>query len=187
MRLWNISNEKLDGMYDGIPYSFQPKEKIDFYDKVIGAHLLMKLGLYGVIEIPEKEIDEQEIEKYELSGLRMRRKTLDDRVRNWRTMNKEREAAKLSPEPPSDLMIQTIKEIKQIDDRLAELLREDNDLVNSYLNQQESKDAEQKMNELNMQISGDSLTHALTGLTTLATPKKGRPRKDAVHATQNQN
>jgi hypothetical protein len=163
MRLFNASKQDLEAMYDGQIYNFGPCQSLDFYDKVTASHILMKLEPYGVVEMPEKDLEEKAIETFELKGLRRRWQTLDMRLREWRTMNKEREAGKLSAMQPTDLIIETCKELDEIEKRLEIIQKDDRDLVHRRLNEQATKEAQGELDDRNLAIGGDSMTHKVVG------------------------
>ena len=144
MILYNVSNQQIETRYDGKPYIFMPNEKKNFYDPNEINHLIYKLEDYGLVQMPDGTTDEK---PFIIDGLRKRRKMLDFRVRNFRTMNKEREAAKLSPEPPSDLIIDTVDEIEVVDKRLKDMLADKFAKVDAFMKTQEFDDTTTKMNE----------------------------------------
>jgi hypothetical protein len=150
--LWNISGETIDTKFDGQPYIFEPNGRKTVYDPIIVNHLIYKLEDFGLVSIPDGTVDEK---SFEVEGIRKRRGMLDFRVRNYRTMNKEREAAKLSPEPPSEIIIQTVDEIERLDSRLKELRASDFSKVEKYLKSQEAEDTVTKMEEQTSSLETD--------------------------------
>ena len=146
MILYNTSDRTIEARYDGKPYTFAPGEKKNFYDPSEINHLVYKLEDYGLVQMMEGTSKEDEAKLF-IEGLRKRRHLLDFRVRNYRTMNKERESNKLSPEPPSDLIIETVDEIEMIDAKLKSLLADKYSKVDSYMKTQEFENTEEKIQE----------------------------------------
>jgi hypothetical protein len=171
--LWNVSSFQIETRYDGKPYIFTPNERKNFYDPNEINHLIYKLEDYGLIQMPDGTTAAAE-KPFLIEGLRKRRKMLDFRVRNFRTMNKEREAAKLSPEPPSDLIIETVDEIEVVDKRLKEMLADKFAKVDAFMKTQEFDDTTTKMNEQTpaVEIKG-SKASIKKGAPNLAVPLAG--------------
>lgn len=152
MILWNVSSKAIETRYDGRVYAFLPNERKNFYDPNEISHLNYKLEDYGLVSMPEGTSDVEIEKKFEIEGLRKRRRMLDFRVRNFRTMNKEREAAKLSPEPPSDLIIDTVDEIETVDSKLQSMLADKFAKVDAFMKTQEFGDTTEKMDNQTKEV-----------------------------------
>jgi hypothetical protein len=144
MILWNVSSQPIQTKFDGRIHAFAPGERKALHEPVEINHIIYKLEDYGLVSMPEGTTKEQE-QKFEIEGLRKRRGLLDFRIRNFRTMNKEREAAKLSAEPPSDLIIETVDEINEIDEKLKSLMSDKFAKVDAFMKTQEFGDTIEKM------------------------------------------
>lgn len=147
MLLLNTSTKTLETKFDGQLVIIKPGEKKILLDRVQAEHVLFKLMDYGLVEIPDRtEVheaapDSELMAPFYVKGLQMRRKYLNNVVQNFRTMNKEREAAKLSSEQPSDFIVECVKEIRDTDTKLAALRADDLSIVEKYLSTTESADA----------------------------------------------
>lgn len=144
MILWNVSAYPIETRYDGKRYIFEAGERKNIFDPNEISHLMYKLEDYGLVQMPDGTKGAEE-KPFVIEGLRKRRKMLDFRIRNFRTMNKEREASKLSPEPPSDLVIETVEEIEVIDKKLASMLSDKYAKVDAFMKTQEFGDTTEKM------------------------------------------
>lgn len=139
MLLLNTSKKPIEAKFDGVITSFGPREKKRVDSRTQGDHILFKLQPYGLVELPDTvefltaKDDSKTVEPYLIRGMRERRKMLDKVVQNFRTMNKEREAAKLAADIPGDYVIACVKEIKEIDELLKALKADDIKAVDDYL------------------------------------------------------
>lgn len=180
MIIWNTSKVMLEGMFDGQIYEFAPMEKKRIFNPDVVNHLIFKLSDYGLVSYPdelEAEKNEQAIQKHFIEGLRNRRKMLDSRVRNFRTMNKEREAAKMSAEQPTDLIVDTVKEIKAIDEELAKLKKDDYAMVSEYMGTQPEEEAQTAIDETNRGVqSNPDLSVSISGKESLASEQEEDPK-----------
>lgn len=197
MLLWNTTQHEIESKFDGKISLFKPKEKKRFYDLVEGSHILLKLEPYGVVEIPDRDdLTEKILEPYLVKGLQSRLNTHNKVIQNFRTMNKEREAAKLSADMPSDDIVDKVKECNSIKDQLKALKADELSMVDKYLSETESEDAQRNIDDTFVRIEKDGvLGHKLTGIpnhvderepvlsgSTLRAnspqkPQRGRPRK----------
>lgn len=175
MILWNTSSKPIETRYDGKVYTFVPGERKSVYDPNELTHLVYKLEDYGLVSMKEG-ISKEEERLFEIEGLRKRRRMLDFRVRNFRTMNKEREGAKLSPEPPSDLIIETVEEIEFVDNRLKSMLADKFAKVDAFMKTQEFDDTTEKM---------DAQTPVVETQGSKSVIKKGLGRLNAVSSESN--
>lgn len=140
MRIWNTASVKIEGRYDGKLFEFEPDQKQTVYDRDAYNHLFFKLEKYGIVLLPEDATKEEE-KKLLIKGLKARWKTLDFIVRNYRTMNKDREAMKLASEAPSDTVMNSAEEAANLLERLKELEGEKYKKVEDYLNDDRTKKA----------------------------------------------
>lgn len=176
MVLWNTSKSTIETKFDGQPYIFAPGERKKIFDPVIVDHLIYKLEDYGLVSMADDFNSEVE-KKAKIQGLRNRRKMLDFRVRNFRTMNKEREAMKLTVEPPSDLIIESVNEIEVVDKELEGILQAEYAKVDSYLKTKEMEDTEEKIDDLEESVESSG--------SNIGIRKRGRPKKNAVSSSRN--
>jgi len=162
MLLWNTSKVLLVGRYDAKNYNFSAGEKkrLQVSNTTID-HLLTKLGNYGLVGIPDEILEmpaeegKKALEQYRIKGMRNRRRMLDRVVRNFRTMNKAREAHKMSAEQPSDNVITCVEEIEEIDQALAHLKKDGIEKVNKYLDANKDEAADSKIDRLDRDITKD--------------------------------
>lgn len=185
MLLLNTSQFEIETKFDGKVHTFAPFENKRINDGIEGSHVLFKLSMYGVIELPdtreyeEAKLGDKILEEHLVKGMRSYRKTLNGVVMNYRTMNKEREAAKLSAEQPNDNIIESVKRIKAIDQELANLKADDYKLVEDYLGKGSTKQAEGDIKKLDRNVNEDG---KLTGEANLA-KKNGKPEKEKGSST----
>jgi hypothetical protein len=174
MIMYNPTMSSIETRYDGKVYLFISGEKKSIYDPNEINHLIYKLEDQGLVSMAEGTKPEEE-KPFVIAGLRKRRHFLDFRVRNFCTMNKERESAKLSAEPPSDLIIDTVNEIEAIDLKMKELLAKDFAKVDAYMKTQEGVDTTEKM---------DAQTQSVEMSGSKVSIKKGGPK---VHVSSSGN
>lgn len=141
MILWNTSRNTIESMYDGIPYRFTPGEKKKIFEPNIINHLIYKLEDYGLVQVSEEITKAEDLKKIEIQGLKNRQRCLDRIIRGWNTMNKEREAAKLSPAPPSDKLVEVCEELEEIEKKLLEASKDKIAIVNKHLNKDKEKES----------------------------------------------
>lgn len=180
MILWNVSSKKIEARYDGKVFEFAPNERKRILDLNIVNHLIFKLKSKGLAAIDEEERTPDNEKKSLIDALKERRRSLDFVVRNYRTMNKEREAQKLSAEAPSEAVIDAVEEIQEIDDQLKELLGDRLKKVEKYLNDNRSKEAQEEIE------NSEQLVETKGSFETEIREKRpGRPRKNAVSPAGN--
>ena len=174
MLLINVAKNTIESKFDGRFSIFKSGEKKRFLDKTEGAHILFKLTDYGLVEIPDTrqfedaQLGDDVLKPYVITGLKSRRLTLNRVIQNFRTMNKEREAAKLSSETPSEDVIRHVKEINDIDSVLNDLQADDLAIVDKFLSdsdeQKTAKAIENSQVTLDkVGVSGYKISHGKPG------------------------
>lgn len=159
MLLLNTRAKKVEGMFDGRITEFEPFEMKRVDDRVEGAHLLLKLMPYGVIDVKDTKLENEHLFMPTTNGvppavnpklvpdftrgLRGLRSTLDGVVGQYRSMNKDREAAKMARELPSPYVVECVKELEAIDGFLKQANAADYELVERYMSSAPEQDASQ--------------------------------------------
>ena len=174
MILWNTCNRQIEGKYDGRIFVFAPKERKRLYDRVIIEHLSASMEMYGLVALGTKdggdEFTKEEEDKAYIQGVRNRWKYCDWIVRNWRAMNKEREAQKMSSAAPTKHEENCCLEAAEILEELNKIDGQKIDKMQAYLEDTKTAEAVKAMEE-----NPDELE--TSGLETRM-PKRGRPRKN---------
>lgn len=161
MLLFNPTDSYIETKFDGQIQGFKPFQKRRVNDGHEGIHVIFKLAPYGLVELTDDtehasaEIGDKILDPFVIKGLKERRKTLTKVVLNFRTMNKEREAAKLSASQPEQNIIEAVKSIKSIDNTLKELNADDYNMVKDFLDDNESEEAQKGVDELDHSIDED--------------------------------
>ena len=175
MILWNTSGKLVQGKFNGKVFTFQPDEndgcKRRIGEDVIVNHLYFKLCTYGIVKLPDDGITDELIKSERLKGIKARRKMLEGRLRNYRTMNKEREAAKLSPEQPTDIIIETCEELDQVDAILKTINKAAFESVDRRLNTLPEETAEDNINQRELKVETGTSRSRVTGGKPVAKPK----------------
>lgn len=176
MFAWNTSAKKIEARYDGKVFEFAPNEQKRIHNQDIINHLYMKLEKYGLVLVAEEAGDDEK-KKALLDGIKKRWKMLDSKIRGYRTMNKEREAQKLSAEPPSQDVIDSAEEASELLEKIKQLDSAKMSKVDAYLNDNATKEAEKSIQDSEQTIETSGSFETKIG------PKRGRPRKDAAALT----
>lgn len=180
MLLLNTNPRTIETKFDGQIVIFKGGERKRLQDKAQADHVYFKLQPYGVIELPddyahaEAKAEDPALKPFIIAGLKELRKTMNKVVQNFRTMNKEREAAKLSAEQPSETIIDCVKQIKWLDDKLAAMNADDYKMVDAYLSGSEEAAATEGIDALDRRVDADG---KLTGVSTLASVAVAEPAK----------
>ena len=166
MILWNTSKHKFSGQYDSKFHHFAPDEKKIFsfntdWDKALANHLLFQLECFGLVEISEKATGE-DIKKAYTKGVKARWRQMDSLCRNFRTMNKEREAAKMSADLPSDIVVEAASEAKQLLAEIKTLEADKFAAVDSYLNDDTTKKTQDMLDDTEHRVEVSPLATEVT-------------------------
>lgn len=147
--LWNTCDRPIEGKYDGRIYTFAPKERRRLYDKLVVEHLAVSMEMYGLMVLGTKdggdEFTKDEEDKARLQGLKNRWKYCDWVVRNWRSMNKDREAQKMSAAPPTQHEENCCLEAAEILEELNRMDGKKIDKMQAYLEDSKTAQAVQAM------------------------------------------
>jgi len=170
--LWNTSKKKLEAMYDARPHYFAPDEKKQLsyntdWDKALVNHMLFYLEMFGLVQLAENTTP-ADINKAYIKGVKNRWRQMDFMCRNFRAMNKEREANKMSSELPSDNVFEAAKEAKELLGELKKLEAEKFQAVDDYLNGDSGK-AQDLLDEGESKVETTA-----TGVDIVPGRKKGR-------------
>jgi len=174
MYVWNTASKKIEARFDGRIFEFAPNERKNIHNPDAVNHLYMKLEKYGLVLLNDGFSQEDE-KKALTDGLKKRWKMLDAKVRGYRTMNKEREAQKMSAEPPSEDIMNCAEEATELLEKMKSLDSDKMKKVEAYLNDDARKDSAESIqnSEQTIQTSGSFET-------TIGPRRPGRPRKDAA-------
>jgi hypothetical protein len=159
--LWNTSKKQITVMYDGKNNYFAPDEKKSLpynmdYEKAYLNHLLFEGERFGLVELSEKA-GVEDIKKAYIKGVKARWRQMDFICRNYRTMNKEREAAKMSAELPSDYVAECAQEAKGLLSELKTLEAEKFKAVEDYLGDGETKKTQDLLDESERKVEVSTL------------------------------
>lgn len=160
MILWNPTFESIESKYDGKVYTFQADERKRIFEPWIYNHLMMKLQEKGLVLLPDEGITDDMIKTKRIDGLKARRKMHDRIVQNFTTLNKEREASKMSSERPSVAVINAVRNIKKINNVLDKISEKDFMEVEEYVGQNREKWAEDEIKTIDSRVEVDNLTGA---------------------------
>lgn len=139
MILWNTSGKMIEGMHSGRVWEFAPNEQKKVHDPEVFNHLFFKLKSKGLVLLNEENLTDESKKKALIEGLKARWKSLDFVVRNYRTMNKDRESNKLAAEAPSETVMNCAEEAAEILETLKKLEGEKYKKVEAYLNDDRTK------------------------------------------------
>jgi hypothetical protein len=165
--LWNTSKKRIEATYDALPHHFAPDEKkiLSFntdYDKALVNHMLFYLEMFGLVQLSERATSD-EVKKGYIKGVKNRWRQMDYLCRNFRTMNKEREASKMSAELPSDTVFEAAREAKELLAELRTLEAEKFKAVDDYLNDPNPGKAQDLLDESDQRVEVSGVDSGISG------------------------
>ena len=160
--LWNTSKHQITVMYDGKNNHFAPDEKKSLpynmdYEKAYVNHLIFEGERFGLVELSEKSTSQEDIKKAYTKGVKARWRQMDFLCRNFRTVNKEREAAKMSAELPSDIVVDAAEEAKELLAEIKTLEAKKFAAVDDYLNDGAVSKAQDLLDEADKKVEVSTL------------------------------
>jgi len=180
MILWNVASKKIEARCAGEVFEFAPNERKKIYNPDIVNHLIFKLRDKGLTAIDEENSGPEAEKKALIDGLKSRWKTLDRVVRNYRTMNKEREANKMTAEAPTEQVQEAAEEASDILEKLKTLEAERYQKIEKYLSDEKTKRAVSEIEESEKIVETKGSFE-----TEIRAKRPGRPRKDAIPSPGN--
>lgn len=166
MILWNTAKKKIEALYDARTHYFAPDEKKIFacnteFDRALVNHLIFHLEPLGLVAFDENASPEEVRAAY-VKGVKNRWRQMDFLCRNFKEMNKEREANKMSSALPDDRIFEAAEEAKKLLAELRNLEAEKFKAVDDYLNDSQMEKAQELLSETESEVKTSGITSEIT-------------------------
>jgi hypothetical protein len=168
--LWNTSNKKIEGRYDGKFFPFAPKERKRIFDPNVIDVLQINMEPYGLVVLPDEATKADEDKAY-LEGIKNRWKMCDWVVRNYKTMNIEREGGGVASKAPTKWEEECALEAAEILKEIDSIEQGRISAIDGYLKDSRTAQAQKEINQNPDEVVSDGLKTEFK--------KRGRPSKDA--------